>query len=75
MKRTRQSLWSTHNLEIVKSMNKRVVTMRKGVVVDDTASDMDYHTSGGYEPEDDDDDDFFTDDYLGSHGGEESDED
>ncbi len=65
----------THNLEIVKSMNKRVVTMRKGVVVDDTASDMDYHTSGGYEPQDDDDDDFFTDDYLGSDGGEESDED
>ncbi len=65
----------THNLEIVKSMNKRVVTMRKGVVVDDTASDMDYRSSGSYEPEDDDDDDFFTDDYLGSNGGEESDED
>lgn len=29
----------THNLEIVKAMNKRVITMQKGVVVDDTASD------------------------------------
>ena len=29
----------THNLEIVKAMKKRVITMKKGVVVDDTASD------------------------------------
>lgn len=29
----------THNLEIVKAMNKRVITMRKGLVVDDTGAD------------------------------------
>ncbi|MBP3487697.1 MAG: cell division ATP-binding protein FtsE [Roseburia sp.] len=28
----------THNLEIVKAMNKRVITMQKGVVVDDTGA-------------------------------------
>ena len=28
----------THNLEIVKAMNKRVITMKKGVIVDDSAS-------------------------------------
>ncbi len=28
----------THNIEIVRAMNKRVITMRKGVVVDDSAS-------------------------------------
>lgn len=28
----------THNLEIVKAMNKRVITMKKGVVVSDSAS-------------------------------------
>ena len=26
----------THNLEIVKAMNKRVITMKKGVVVEDS---------------------------------------
>ena len=26
----------THNLEIVKAMNKRVITMQKGVIVDDS---------------------------------------
>ena len=33
----------THNLEIVKAMNKRVITMQKGVIVDDsdTASSID----------------------------------
>ena len=34
----------THNLEIVKAMNKRVITMKKGVVVDDS--------EGGYSDED-----------------------
>ena len=29
----------THNLEIVKAMNKRVITMKKGVVVEDSAGD------------------------------------
>lgn len=29
----------THNLEIVKAMNKRVITMKKGVVVEDSESD------------------------------------
>ena len=29
----------THNLEIVKAMNKRVITMKKGVVVDDSEGD------------------------------------
>lgn len=29
----------THNLEIVKSMNKRVITMKKGVVVEDSEGD------------------------------------
>ncbi len=32
----------THNLEIVKAMNKRVITMQKGVIVDDSADSMDY---------------------------------
>ncbi|MFR4352594.1 MAG: cell division ATP-binding protein FtsE [Roseburia sp.] len=32
----------THNLEIVKTMQKRVITMRKGVIVGDSASDTDY---------------------------------
>lgn len=30
----------THNLEIVKAMNKRVITMKKGVVVGDTAGEL-----------------------------------
>ena len=34
----------THNLEIVKAMNKRVITMKKGVVVEDS--------EGGYSDED-----------------------
>ena len=29
----------THNLEIVKAMNKRVITMKKGVVVEDSEGD------------------------------------
>ena len=32
----------THNVEIVKAMNKRVITMRKGVIVDDTGADEEY---------------------------------
>lgn len=31
----------THNLEIVKSMNKRVITMKKGVVIDDSKEPSD----------------------------------
>lgn len=30
----------THNLEIVKKMNKRVITMKKGVVIDDSKGDF-----------------------------------
>ena len=30
----------THNLEIVKAMNKRVITMKKGVVVEDSEGDF-----------------------------------
>ena len=62
----------THNLEIVKAMNKRVITMRKGVVVEDTAADFDYHATESYDT--DDDDDFFADDFLRSNGGENNDE-
>lgn len=62
----------THNLEIVKSMNKRVITMRKGVVVEDTGVDMDYHATESYDI--DEDDDFFADDFLRNSGGENSDE-
>ena len=29
----------THNLEIVKAMNKRVITMKKGVVAEDSKGD------------------------------------
>ena len=32
----------THNLEIVKAMNKRVVTMQKGIVADDTGASEKY---------------------------------
>lgn len=32
----------THNLEIVKSMDKRVITMRKGVVVEDSEADSSF---------------------------------
>ena len=50
----------THNLEIVKAMNKRVITMQKGVVIDDTAS---YHYGKDTSVEQDDDlfDDFLDD--------------
>ena len=37
----------THNLEIVKAMNKRVITMKKGVVVED--SEGDYSDEAGTE--------------------------
>ena len=47
----------THNLEIVKAMNKRVITMQKGVVVDDTASDH-YGKDTSVEQDDDLFDDF-----------------
>ena len=52
----------THNLEIVKAMNKRVITMQKGVVVDDTASDHD-----GKDTSVEQDDDLF-DDFLDDGG-------
>lgn len=54
----------THNLEIVKAMNKRVITMQKGVVVDDTASDH-YGKDTSVEQ----DDDLF-DDFLDDGGGD-----
>lgn len=50
----------THNLEIVKAMNKRVITMQKGVVVDDTASDH-YGKDTSVEQGDDLFDDFLDD--------------
>lgn len=50
----------THNLEIVKAMNKRVITMQKGVVVDDTASDH-YDKDTSVEQDDDLFDDFLDD--------------
>ena len=50
----------THNLEIVKAMNKRVITMQKGVVVDDTASDH-YGKDTSVEQDDDLFDDFLVD--------------
>ena len=49
----------THNLEIVKAM-KRVITMQKGVVVDDTASDH-YGKDTSVEQDDDLFDDFLDD--------------
>ena len=50
----------THNLEIVKAMNKRVITMQKGVVIDDTASDH-YGKDTSVEQDDDLFDDFLDD--------------
>ena len=50
----------THSLEIVKAMNKRVITMQKGVVVDDTASDH-YGKDTSVEQDDDLFDDFLDD--------------
>ena len=50
----------THNLEIVKAMNKRVITMQKGVVVYDTASDH-YGKDTSVEQDDDLFDDFLDD--------------
>ena len=50
----------THNLEIVKAMNKRVITMQKGVVVDDAASDH-YGKDTSVEQDDDLFDDFLDD--------------
>ena len=44
----------THNLEIVKAMNKRVVTMKKGVIVDDSADSMDYELESTGENQDED---------------------
>lgn len=61
----------THNLEIVKAMNKRVITMRQGVIVEDTAADADYHAAADR----DEDDDFLADVFLKKDGGEYIDED
>ena len=58
----------THNLEIVKAMNKRVITMQKGVVVDDTASEH-YGKDTSVEQDDDLFDDFLDD------GGDDDDAD
>lgn len=44
----------THNLEIVKAMNKRVVTMKKGVIVNDSADTMDYELESTGENQDED---------------------
>lgn len=44
----------THNLEVVKAMNKRVVTMKKGVIVDDSADSMDYELESTGENQDED---------------------
>ena len=42
----------THNLEIVKAMNKRVITMQKGVVVEDSGEDKDYSRTASVEEDD-----------------------
>lgn len=44
----------THNMEIVKAMNKRVITMQKGVVVEDTGESFEngLESTGGYRDED-----------------------
>lgn len=56
----------THNLEIVKAMNKRVITMQKGVVVEDTGIDSDYSAL----QEKEDGDGYFTDELFQSNGGD-----
>lgn len=61
----------THNLEIVKAMNKRVITMRQGVIVEDTGIDADYQAMADR----DEDDDFLADVFLKKDGGEYIDED
>lgn len=60
----------THNLEIVKAMNKRVITMRKGVIVEDTGTGAVVRG-----PEKEEEDDFFTEVFLKKNGGEYIDED
>lgn len=44
----------THNMEIVKAMNKRVITMQKGVVVEDSGESFEngLESTGGYQDED-----------------------
>lgn len=52
----------THNLEIVKSMNKRVITMKKGVVVEDSGAADSYDSDTSLVSDDDlPDDDYFLD--------------
>ena len=53
----------THNINIVKQMNRRVITMRKGVVVDDTDADEEYQGASW-----DVDDDLSGDDGLDDGG-------
>ena len=51
----------THNLEIVKAMNKRVITMRKGVIVSDSnAPDagLDYDWDKDHDTDSDDGGDY-----------------
>lgn len=43
----------THNLEIVKAMNKRVITMQKGVIVEDSNEDKDYSRKASEDKDDD----------------------
>lgn len=52
----------THNLEIVKAMSKRVITMKKGVVVEDSGADDSYDSDTSLVSDDDLlDDDYFLD--------------
>lgn len=52
----------THNLEIVKAMSKRVITMKKGVVVEDSGADDSYDSDTSLVGDDDLlDDDYFLD--------------
>lgn len=52
----------THNLEIVKAMSKRVITMKKGVVVEDSGADDSYDSDTSLVSDDDlPDDDYFLD--------------
>lgn len=61
----------THNLEIVKAMNKRVITMRQGVIVEDSGMNTEQRTAD----RNDDAEDFLADVFLRKNGGGNSDED
>lgn len=63
----------THNLEIVKAMNKRVITIHQGMIVGDTAAGTEYQEVK--QTEEEKEKDFLTDVFFRKDGGERSDED